>query len=397
MNFFSHIELPKALIDISYLDLNMFLGSCFAENIGNKFIEHKFQVDLNPFGVLYNPESIACSLQRLMENVPINGGELFSHQELYHSFSHHSSFSDTSQEACLQKINERIALSAGNLRKASKLFITFGTAYGYYLAETGQVVSNCHKLPGKHFTRKRLSIQQIVESWEKLLADLFTINKELKIIFSVSPVRYWQDGVHENQLSKSTLLLAVEELRMRFPDEIVYFPAYELMLDELRDYRFYADDLFHLSGMAIQFIWESLVEVSMNEQTKQLMKEISQIHKSLSHKPFNYSDELHKQFISQTLLKIEQLRTKTPYLCFENEIEALKKRSRNQEAGIRRPESGGRRLEAGDRRQETGIRRQELESQEYQLPSALADGTRQPTTSGFSQTHKIREIRNQEL
>ena len=329
MNFFSHIELPKSLIDISYPDINMFFGSCFAENIGNKFFEHKFQVDLNPFGVLYNPESIACSIKRLIENAPINGEELFSHQGIYHSFCHHSSFSDTSQEACLQKINERIALSAGNLKKASKLFITFGTAYVYRLAETGQVVSNCHKLPGKLFTRDRLSIKQIVESWEKLIVDLFVINKELKLVFSVSPVRYWQDGVHENQLSKSTLLLAIEELRMRFPDEIIYFPAYELMLDELRDYRFYADDLFHLSGMAIQFIWEHLVEVSMNDQTKQQMKEIKQIHKLLNHRPFNCSNELHKQFISQTLLKIEQLSTKTPYLCFENEIEALKQRLRN--------------------------------------------------------------------
>jgi hypothetical protein len=323
MNFFSHIELPKSLIDISYFDLNMFLGSCFAENIGSKFIENKFQVDLNPFGVIYNPESIALSIKRLMENNLLDGKELFSHEGLYHSFSHHSCFSDTSKEACLQKINERIALSAANLKKTNRLFITFGTAYGYRLVETGQVVANCHKLPAHLFLRKRLSINQIVERWETLLSDLFKMNKELKLIFSVSPVRYWQDGVHENQLSKSTLLLAIEELRVLFPDGIVYFPAYELMLDELRDYRFYAEDLFHLSDTAIQFIWERLVDTCMNEQTKQLMKEVGQIQKALRHKPFNHQNESHKQFILQTLLKMEHLSAKMPYLCFKNEIEEM--------------------------------------------------------------------------
>lgn len=325
MNFFTHIALPKSLVDISYLDLNMLIGSCFAENIGNKFIEHKFQVDLNPFGVLYNPESIALSIRRLMENNLFDGEELFFHEGLYHSFSHHSRFSDTSKEACLQNINKRIALSADNLKKTNRLFITFGTAYCYRLVETGQAVANCHKLPANQFIRERLSISQIVERWEELLDGLFAANKKLKLIFSVSPVRYWQDGVHENQLSKSILLLAIEELKVRFPDEIVYFPAYELMLDELRDYRFYAEDLFHLSDMAIQFIWERLVDACMNEQTKQLMQEVTQIQKALKHKQFNYSNESHKQFISQTLLKMEQLSAKMPYLCFENEMDELKR------------------------------------------------------------------------
>ena len=313
------------MIDFSHLDLNMFLGSCFAENIGSKFVEHKFQVDLNPFGVIYNPESIALSIKRLMENNPVDENEIFLHEGLYHSFSHHSSFSDTSKEACLQKINDRIALSAGNLMKTNRLFVTFGTAYSYRLAETGRVVANCHKLPANLFIRERFSIRQIVKRWEALLADLFVMNKELKLIFSVSPVRYWQNGVHENQLSKSTLLLAIEELRVRFPDEIVYFPAYELMLDELRDYRFYADDFFHLSDIAIQYIWERLVDTHMNEQTKQMIKEVSRIQKALKHNSFSPQNELHKQFISQTLLKIEQLTAKSPYLCFKNEIEALKK------------------------------------------------------------------------
>jgi len=324
MDFFSHIEWPKSSIDISYHDFSLFIGSCFAENIGKIFIEHQFQADKNPFGVIYNPESIAQSIMRLMENTQLKSEELFFHENLYHSFSHHSSFSDTDKETCLQKINERITSSSNNLMKVNRLFVTFGTAYCYRLADTGQVVANCHKLPAHLFVRNRLSIREIVEKWEVMLATLFARNRELKLIFSVSPVRYWQDGVHENQLSKSILLLAIDELCTRFPDKIVYFPAYELILDELRDYRFYADDLFHLSDMAIRFIWERLADTYMNAQTKQLMKEISQIQKALKHKPFNHQNKSHQHFISQTLLKIEQLNAKMPYLCFSKESEELK-------------------------------------------------------------------------
>ena len=320
MDFFSRIELRKSPVTISYHDKNMLIGSCFAENIGNKFIEYKFQTDLNPFGILYNPESIAMSIRRLLENRRLDSEVLFLHEGLYHSFSHHSSFSDISKENCLHNINERLTISSGNLQKTNHLFITWGTAYVYRLKETGQVIANCHKLPAILFLRERLTVQHIVEQWEKLLTDLLAMNKELTIFFTVSPVRYWQDGVFENQLSKSTLLLAVEQLQKRFPERTVYFPAYELMMDELRDYRFYAEDFFHPSKTAIQYIWERFTDTYMNEQTQQLMKEVNQIKKALNHRPLNQHSESYKQFISQTLLKIDQLNKKMPYICFKNEI-----------------------------------------------------------------------------
>ena len=316
MTFFSRIELPKSLIDISYHDLNMLFGSCFAENIGNKFIEHRFRTDLNPFGILYNPESITISIRRLLENRRWENEELFVHEGIYHSFGHHSNFSDLSKEACLHKINERIAISACNIQKTKNLFITWGTAYVYRLKETGQVVANCHKLPAKLFIRERLSIQYIVKKWEDLLSALFAMNKELMLFLTVSPVRYWQDGVHENQLSKSILLLAVEQLQARFPGRIVYFPAYELMMDELRDYRFYAEDFCHPSDTAIRYIWERFTDTYMNEQTRQLMIEVDQINTALKHTPLNKESDSYKQFISQTLLKIERLSEKIPYICF---------------------------------------------------------------------------------
>jgi len=319
MDFFSRIEFPNTSVDISYHARYMLFGSCFAENIGKMFLEYKFQADVNPFGVLYNPESIARSIIRLMEKRTWGSEELFFYDGSYHSLEHHGCFSDISNESCLQKINNRLFTSIANLLNTSRLFITFGTAYVYRLKATGQIVANCHKLPSKLFVRERLSIRQIVESWTELLFHLFEINQNLIVFFSVSPVRYWQDGVHENQLSKSILLLAIEELQARFPNHIVYFPAYELMMDELRDYRFYAEDLFHPSDTAIQYIWERFTETYMNKQTHQLMKEINQIRKAINHRPLNPKSESYKQFIAQTLIQIERLNEKMPYICFEKE------------------------------------------------------------------------------
>jgi len=319
MDLFSRIDLPKSSVEVSYDDRNMLFGSCFAESIGNMFIEHHFQVDLNPFGILYNPESIALAITRLLENKKLDNEELFFYDGLYHSFEHHGSFSSISKESCLQKINNRLASSADNFLRASKLFITFGTSYVYRLKETEQTVANCHKLPAKLFVRERLSMQQIVVQWAELLIRLFDMNRDLIVFFTVSPVRYWQDGVHENQISKSILLLAIEALQTRFPERIVYFPAYELMMDELRDYRFYAEDLFHPSDTAIQHIWERFTETYMNKQTLQLLREVNQIQKALNHKPLNPNSESYKHFLSHTLNKIEQLNEKMPFICFEKE------------------------------------------------------------------------------
>jgi hypothetical protein len=320
----SHIEWPKSTIELTFHDSIVMLGSCFAENIGNKLIEHKFHVDLNPFGIIYNPESIALSIMRLIDKKKFEDSSLVFHDGLFHSLSHHGRFSGISKEESLEKINAQLAFSAGNLQNADKLIITFGTSYVYRLRETGEAVANCHKLPSNLFTRQRLSVAEIVDRWSEALNRLFAINRKIIVLFTVSPIRYWQDGVHENQLSKSTLLLAIEELQQLFPARLIYFPAYELMMDELRDYRFYADDLFHPTDLAVEYIWERFVETYMSQQTQQDMKEISLIIKALSHRPFNRQSESYQHFISQTLLKIEQLGAKMPYICFKKEIEALK-------------------------------------------------------------------------
>jgi hypothetical protein len=249
---------------------------------------------------------------------------LFFHEGLYHSFEHHSRFSDVSVADSLHKINERIYLSAARLQQATRLLVTWGTAYVYRLKETGRVVANCHKLPDKLFSHERLSVSQIVDEWDELLALLWHKNPELKLILTVSPVRHWKEGGHENQLSKSILLLAGEQLQARYSGQIMYFPAYELMMDELRDYRFYAEDMLHPSPVAVQYIRERFTETYMDEPTREILRSVNEIQKSLNHKPLNLQNDSCQQFLTQTLLKIERLCAKTPYLCFDNEVEKLK-------------------------------------------------------------------------
>ena len=213
MELYTRILLPKARFSFSYEDRVVMMGSCFAENIGRKLEENKFSVDINPFGTLYNPASVAEGLRMLLRPEYFTPGDLFQHEGIYHSFTHHSRFSAPSEEECLGHINSRLSESSDFLRKATRLVITLGTAFVYRLKSDGRIVSNCHKLPEKMFDRQRLSTQEIVEDWKPLLLALWEQNPALKILFTVSPIRHWKDGAHENQLSKATLLLATDALQ----------------------------------------------------------------------------------------------------------------------------------------------------------------------------------------
>ena len=235
MELYTRILLPKARFSFSYEDRGVMMGSCFAENIGRKLEENKFSVDINPFGTLYNPASVAEGLRMLLRPERFTSGDLFQHEGVYHSFTHHSRFSAPSEEECLDHINSRLSQSSDFLRKATRLVITLGTAFVYRLKRDGRIVSNCHKLPEKLVDRPRLSTHVSVEDWKPLLLALWEQNPALKILFTVSPIRHWKDGAHENQLSKATLLLATDALQKDYPDRIAYFPAYEILMDELRD------------------------------------------------------------------------------------------------------------------------------------------------------------------
>ncbi|MDR1202895.1 MAG: GSCFA domain-containing protein [Tannerellaceae bacterium] len=329
MEFSTHVTISESTFDFSYQDEIMLMGSCFAENIGTKLNDAKFTVDVNPFGILYNPASVALSLKTLLHPAQFSSDDLFEHEGLFHSFAHHSRFSSPSPEESSDKINRRLAVSAANLSKASRLVITFGTAFVYRLKSTGQIVSNCHKLPEKMFFREILSAEAILTEWNTLFLSLWEQNPDVKILFTVSPIRHWRDGAHTNQLSKATLLLAVDALQRKYPERIGYFPAYEIMMDELRDYRFYADDMLHPSSVAIEYIWECFTRHCLARESQVVLKEWQEIQKAMNHRPFQPQSKGYRQFISQTLLKAEQISRKFPSFDIVKEIELLRSKADN--------------------------------------------------------------------
>ncbi|MDR1161848.1 MAG: GSCFA domain-containing protein [Tannerellaceae bacterium] len=329
MEFRTPVTIPGLIFDFSYQDDIMLMGSCFAENIGTKLYEAKFTVDINPFGILYNPASVALSLKALLHPAQFSADDLFEHEGLFHSFAHHSRFSSPSPDESADKINRRLAVSSATISNASRLIITFGTAFVYRLKSTGQIVSNCHKLPEKMFSRELVSPDYIISEWNTLLLSLWEQNPDIKLLFTVSPVRHWKDGAHHNQLSKATLLLAIDALQRKYPERIGYFPAYELLMDELRDYRFYAGDMLHPSPVAIDYIWECFVRHCLAGESQTLLQAWREIQKAMDHKPFQPQSEGYRRFISQTLLKAEQISRKFPFFDMTKEIEQLRSKVDN--------------------------------------------------------------------
>lgn len=297
-------------------------GSCFIENIGNLLTRNKFNVNVNPFGVLYNPVSIEQAIRILIEEKEFTENDIFQHNGLYHSFYHHSSLSDIDKDICISSINKSISYSAEDLKKADILFITFGTSYVFHHKEQNIVVGNCHKLPASHFERHKISVEEIVDKWTALIEDLKTINPNLQIIFTVSPIRHLKDGAHDNQLSKATLLLAIDQL-CKANSHLHYFPSYEIVLDELRDYRFYNEDMVHPSPLAIQYIWKRFAETYLAPESFRIMDEWSKIYLALNHRPFNEKSEEHKLFLRQTMLKIKAFNDKYPYICCNEELSRI--------------------------------------------------------------------------
>ncbi len=321
MDFRTVVELPAGMPSISHADRIAMWGSCFAENMGALLEEGKFQVDVNPYGILYNPFSIAKALHEVMEGKIYHAEDLIYHQERWHSLMHHSAFSADTVEKTLERINVRVSKAHAEMEHCDWLMLTFGTAYVYEWKATGEVVSNCHKLPETRFERRRLSVEEIVETYVPLIQKLKERNPRLKCLLTVSPVRHIRHALHANQLSKAVLLLAIERLQQHFPDSLFYFPSYEIVMDELRDYRFYADDMSHPSSLAVSYLWKRFGETFFTESTTRLLVEIEDVRRDLAHKPFHPESETYKKFLGKIVLKMERLKDKCPYLDFQNEME----------------------------------------------------------------------------
>ena len=302
---------------IAYSDHVMFIGSCFASEIGSQLENGKMQVMINPAGTVYNPVSVINTLDTIISGKNFTRDDLQLYQGKWLSFSHYTDFSDRDPEKALDKINRKTIEAKEFLKKAKYLFVTFGTARVYRLKETGAIVSNCHKLPADHFERELLSVINIVNVWTRQLEKLNSLFPGLKIIFTISPVRHWKDGAHGNQVSKSVLFLAVEEL-LNLPFSTGYFPAYELMMDDLRDYRFYADDMIHPTQLAVDYIWEAFSECYMDRKTVEIWKEASKILKASRHR-LREPGSGTKHFAENMISKIKRLEAHVPGIDFTPE------------------------------------------------------------------------------
>lgn len=309
-------------ISINHESEIMLIGSCFVQNIGQKLCELKFKADVNPFGIMYNPFSISAAIKRIVngEQFGTASKELVFHNEQWHSMLHHSDFSHRDKETALDRINERLTAAHRNIANLDVLIVTLGTAYIYKNKKDGTVVGNCHKLPANIFERCLLSVEEIVQELGESIDILLNLRPELKIVFTVSPIRHLRDGAHDNRISKATLLLAVEELCRRFTSNCKYFPAYEIVLDELRDYRFYAEDMVHPSTVAIEYIWERFSDFCFDRTQLQLNKDIMEIVRAMAHRPFDEESESYRKFIGNVLYKIERIIDKHPLIDFSKDI-----------------------------------------------------------------------------
>ena len=311
-------SIPPSQKKITYDEPVIFIGSCFSKLIGQRFEAGHLPVLINPSGTVYNPVSVSNTLDMIIDKSTCTDKDLFNNNGTWLSFNHHTDFSSGDPEELLKIINDRSEKAHIILSEAGFLFITFGTARIYRFNETGKIVSNCHKLPAKYFTHDLLEVNDIVDIWNLQLDKLKSLFPELKVVFTISPVRHWKDGAHGNQVSKSVLFLAVEEL-LRHPSKPGYFPAYELVMDDLRDYRFYDEDMLHPSLAAAEYIWNAFSECYFNNQTRDLYKEILKITRAVSHRIHSYSGRNLKEFAETMLKRIDNILSRKPSIDFDSE------------------------------------------------------------------------------
>jgi hypothetical protein len=325
MKFRYEFDIKKLPWPINHQHKLLLIGSCFTENIGEKLKKHKFSVIENPHGILFNPVSVADAIDDYIQNKEYSKTDLFYLNEAWHSWKHHSRFSGLTEAEALEKINGSISQCHSYLKKADYAFITLGSAWVYRLTEKalngipGAVAANNHKAPADWFKRELLKNAELSSELEVMVSKLLQFNPGLKVIFTISPVRHLREGVIDNNRSKALLIQAVHELTEQW-EQVYYFPAYELVLDDLRDYRYYSEDLVHPNYFATQYVWERFIEASMTGETKSLIKEIHTINLAFQHKPFNPTSEQHRKFLDIYVRKAKTLMETYPFLDMQREI-----------------------------------------------------------------------------
>ena len=312
MEFRTPVPITAQEPKIGYSSKVLLLGSCFVENIGKKLEYFKFQQLLNPFGILFHPVAIHNFLKRVKSGYDFTEADIFFHNETWKSYEAHSDLNSVEKEEILRKLNAAVKETAVFLKSATHVIITPGTAWGYRLKESGEVVANCHKVPQKNFIKEITEVENALFETSEIIKSL---NPSAKVIFTVSPVRHLKDGFVENQLSKAKLITAIHEI-VASKKHCFYFPSYEIMMDELRDYRFYAEDMVHPNKTAVDYIWEKFRQTWIASEASEVMKRVDTIQKGLLHRPFNETSEAHQKFRRDLQQKIEKLEKEVPGINF---------------------------------------------------------------------------------
>ena len=320
MDFQIPIQIPTLPKGINYNDKIILTGSCFTEHIGDKLDELKFDILQNPNGILFDPHSVVTSLVSYVQNKQYKESEVSQFNELWQSWQHHSRFSKIDRAECLRNINESQTRAHEFLKNANWLIITLGSSFSYRLTENNNPVANCHRAPAQWFRKHLMTIEEINTVLDNCLHQLFQFNPNLRIIFTISPVRHIRDGVIENNRSKARLIEVVHHFVNKF-DKLFYFPAYELVIDVLRDYRFYDIDLVHPNFPATRFVMEKFMEHCVDPASQRISEEVQQIVTARKHKPFQPSTEAHKKFLGIHLQKTRDLLEKYPHLVLKEELD----------------------------------------------------------------------------
>lgn len=315
MNFTTKVPIEKYQNPIDYNSKIISVGSCFAENIGEKFEYFKFQNSVNPFGIIFNPVSIEKLMHRIVNKIEFTEEDIFFHNDLWHCYEVHSELSNTNKEDFLHNLNSILLENFNTFSNATHIIITYGTSWVYRNKISNQIVANCHKVPQNQFDKEILSVETIEKSIQNTISLIQKINPNCNFIFTISPVRHIKDGFVENQRSKAHLITAIQNSQLATRNSH-YFPSYEIMMDELRDYRFYADDMLHPSQTAIDYIWIKFFENYVSESEFSTMNQVCEIQRALKHRPFNPESESHLKFLSNLNLKIFKIQEVLPFVTF---------------------------------------------------------------------------------
>jgi len=326
MDFHFEFDIKPLPIPVSHRHSLLLIGSCFTENIGDKLRRHKFRTLDNPNGILFNPVSVSETIINIINNKQYTEADLFQLNEAWHSWQHHSRFSGLSAAEALEKINTSTQQAHAFLKTTDYLLITLGSAWVYTLtdkavnATAGTVAANNHRAPSDWFERRLMSSEQVAMVLGTMLDQLGAFNPNINVIFTISPVRHLREGVVDNNRSKAALIQAVHQLIDYLP-KLYYFPVYELVIDDLRDYRFYAEDMVHPNYQATQYVWEKFINACMSDDTRALMEEIASINLAYQHKPFHPTSQQHKKFLASYGQKAAALQQQHPYIDLQKEID----------------------------------------------------------------------------